>query len=95
MGLLDFRVWQPATAGAGIAGDVVVDGTGGWDASTIQDGVDLAAPGDTVCTANGTYSEHVRVDKDLTLTNAQGASPTIEIPSDPPNYKNSREWEHF
>jgi hypothetical protein len=76
--------------------DVLVDASGGGDATTVQGGVDAASPGDTVCVADGTYTEHVHVSKDLTLTNAEGASPTVEIPADPPNYtipESGNTWE--
>lgn len=52
------------------------------DASTVQGGVDTAEPGDTVCIDEGTYHEQVTINKDLTLTSARGAEPTIAAPSD-------------
>lgn len=66
--------------------DVLVDASGGGDATTVQGGVDLASAGDTVCVADGTYIEHVHIEKDLTLRNARGASPVIEMASNPPDY---------
>lgn len=50
------------------------------DYSTIQGAVDAADSGDTVCVKTGTYREQVVINKDLTLKNAEGASPTIEAP---------------
>lgn len=63
-------------AGAGIAASrlidppqtfvVAADGTG--DATTIADGVAMAADGDTVRVRAGTYVEAVTIDRDITLT---------------------------
>lgn len=89
-------VGGPATAAARGPCDVLVDASGGGDATTVQGGVDAASPGDTVCVADGTYTEHVHVETDLTLTSAPGASPTIEFPADPPNYtipESGNSWE--
>lgn len=47
------------------------------DLSSIQDAVDVATPGSTVEVDDGTYEEAVDVDKNLTLTAATGATPTI------------------
>jgi nitrous oxidase accessory protein NosD len=66
--------------------DVLVDASGNGDATSVQAGVDMADPGDVVCVDDGTYTESVHVAKELTLTNAPGASPTIELPSSPPTY---------
>jgi nitrous oxidase accessory protein NosD len=102
-----FLVGASAVTLAGLAGvpaatarrhrcDVLVDAGGGGDATTVQGGVDAASAGETVCIADGTYTEHVHVDKDLTLTNARGATPTIEIPANPPNYtipESGNTWE--
>lgn len=75
--------------------DVLVAPSGG-DATTIQGGVDAAEPGETVCVADGTYEEQVRIDKDLKLTNADGATPTIRLPANPSSYtiaESGASWE--
>lgn len=84
-------VGVPAVAGSAAAKrphcDVLVDpATANADASTIQGGVDAAVAGDTVCVADGTYTEQVVVDKDLVLTNARGATPTIVAPASPAQF---------
>ena len=86
----------PGSAGGQESCDILVDESGSGDATTVQGGVDMASAGETVCIADGTYKEHVHINKNLTLTNARNASPTIEIPSDPPDYnipESGNTWE--
>jgi len=68
--------------------DVVVDpDSSQGDADTIQDGVDAAESGDTVCVTDGTYTEQVVINKDLTLKSARDANPTIVAPGSPTQYE--------
>lgn len=61
------------TARAGIV-RVIPDGSG--DATTIQGGIDLAQPGDTVVVYAGVYHEHVLIAKDLLVESRGGAEVT-------------------
>ena len=55
--------------------DVTVDDDGGDEAlDTIQEGVDIATIGQTVCVKAGTYTEDVNVNKSITLA---GEGPTL------------------
>ena len=47
-----------------------VGGSGGGNYSTIQSAIDAANPGDTVYVYNGTYYEHVIVDKSIDFIQA-------------------------
>jgi len=55
---------------------VKVDGSG--DFPTIQAAVDAACPGTVLHLGEGTYSEHVRIDKDLRLVGAGKHKSTIK-----------------
>ncbi len=48
------------------------------DEPTIQDAVDAASDGDTICVKDGTYTGSITIDKSVKLTSAAGASPTID-----------------
>ena len=66
------------------------------DYSTIQDAVDAANTGDTICVGDGTYSEQVVVNKSVTLQNKDGESPTIEPGTSPKAFtipESSPTWE--
>ncbi|ELZ09249.1 subtilisin-like serine protease [Halovivax asiaticus JCM 14624] len=54
------------------------------DVGTIQEAVDLAPDGAEIVVADGTYEEAVTIDetRNLTLTSADGATPTIVAPED-------------
>jgi nitrous oxidase accessory protein NosD len=54
--------------------------------TSIQAAVDAADDGDTVCVEDGTYAEQVVVNKSLTLQNADGASPTVELTDSPESF---------
>ncbi|MFC6872301.1 right-handed parallel beta-helix repeat-containing protein [Halobellus marinus] len=53
------------------------------DHVTIQDAVDAADAGDTICVKDGTYPEQIVINKSLTLRSAPGSSPTITPESSP------------
>jgi parallel beta-helix repeat protein len=68
-----------------------VNDDGGGDFANIQDAINAAAQGDTIYVYNGTYNEHLTVNKTLTITgqNRQGTiingsltRPVIEIEAD-------------
>lgn len=48
--------------------DRVVDAGGGADHTTIQDAIDAATAGETICVSAGTYAETVAVNKAVTVT---------------------------
>ena len=66
-------------------GDICVNTTGWWRAggtfnaseTPIEAAVDFAAEGDTVCVKDGTYTENVNVDKQLTIRSENGSDSTI------------------
>lgn len=58
--------------GAAQSCDIVVDDDGGADYTTIQDAIDNANQGDTICVGTGTYSETVSVNKAVTVTGENG-----------------------
>jgi len=51
---------------------ITVDDDGLADYTTIQAAVDVAKDGNTIIVFNGTYTEHVVVDKELTITSESG-----------------------
>ena len=53
--------------------------------STIQEGIDAAGTGETVCVAAGTYEEDVNVNKEITLS-GDGAGATSVINGQVPNF---------
>lgn len=50
------------------AGIITVAQNGSGDVNSVQEGIELAATGDTVLIENGTYSEPLLIEKSLTLT---------------------------
>lgn len=50
------------------AGIITVAQNGSGDVNSVQEGIELAATGDTVLIENGTYSEPLFIEKSLTLT---------------------------
>ena len=59
---------------------IIVAPSGG-DATTVQGGIDAALAGDIVSIANGTYTENLDVDKELTLQAATGNAADVIITS--------------
>jgi len=58
--------------------DVMVDPSGGGDATTIQEGVDTAGPDDIICIQPGVYEESVSIDTDgLSLIGTKRADNTV------------------
>jgi hypothetical protein len=64
------------SASAAGAATWIVDPAGGGNATTIQQGVGLAAAGDVVLVRAGVYPEQVTVDRALTITGESGAEAT-------------------
>jgi hypothetical protein len=60
VGLLELAALSPATWGASAA-TWIVDQSGGGDFTAVQNGVDAAAPGDTVLVRSGIYNERVAI----------------------------------
>ncbi|MCF8023834.1 MAG: right-handed parallel beta-helix repeat-containing protein [Clostridiales bacterium] len=61
---------------------------------TIQEAINNAQAGDTIEVAEGTYTEQIVINKNLTLKGE--GSPTIKAPDDPDNFtipENSKQWE--
>jgi predicted ribosomally synthesized peptide with SipW-like signal peptide len=68
--------------------DIVVDGTGGGDTTSIQDAVNSAPPGATVLVKDGTYNEEVTISKagqTLASYNPPGSSSNAVIEADAQN----------
>ena len=55
--------------------DCVMPGSG--DETPLQDAIDFAVPGEEILLAYGTYTEDVRIEKDITLKSIIGAENTI------------------
>lgn len=47
------------------------------DGESIQDAIDAASPGDTICVKSGTYNENITIDKSLVVVSVEGAEVTI------------------
>ncbi len=62
-----------------VAGQIVVGSCAGAAASTIQDGVNLAAPGDTVSVCPGTYAGGVIVRTASVIIEASGAKGAVMV----------------
>ncbi|NQE04521.1 Cell surface glycoprotein, partial [ANME-1 cluster archaeon GoMg1] len=86
----DMQTWiWNVTAAAPVlnctCGDICVNTTGWWRASggfnpsntPIQDAIDNATAGDTICVKDGTYNENVDVDKRLTIKSENGSANCI------------------
>jgi len=74
-------------SGLGAATDFTVDQdfetTGDNEFTSIQAAVDAAESGDTIEVTSGTYDESVTITtSEVTLTNASGELPKLEMPSD-------------
>ncbi|WAI00519.1 NosD domain-containing protein [Methanogenium organophilum] len=63
-----------------------VDDSGGKDFTTISDAINSSRNGDTIIVRNGTYSEHVKITKDLTICSEHGPAGTNIIPVEPWQY---------
>ena len=56
--------------------DTLTVATSGGHATSIQEAVEMAAPGDTIQVAAGTWSESLRITKDLTIVSDEGSENT-------------------
>jgi nitrous oxidase accessory protein NosD len=55
-----------------------VDGDGGYDSTTIQGAFNMASDGDRIIVRDGTYNEHVLVNKEVTITAEKDHSPVVD-----------------
>ena len=60
----------------GTGAEIIVDAGGGGDHTTIQQAVDNSTDGDTIIVKDGTYTENVVVNKEVTIRSEHGAVST-------------------
>jgi parallel beta-helix repeat protein len=66
--LVTASVFPIVTSSAASDGNIIyVDDDGGADYTNIQDAIDAASNGDTIFVYNGIYTEHILIDKTITL----------------------------
>ncbi len=88
-------VWQFTTVMNCTCGDICVNETGWWrdggtfnaSATPIQDAVNHAISGNTICVKDGNYTENIDVNKDhLTIKSENGAEATIVQAANPDDH---------